>query len=129
MSKHKTIPKKIRLELHNRYNQKCAYCGCELAYKDMQIDHINSVYVNNDLHNNMTEEEMYSVSNLMPSCRQCNFYKSTMSIDDFRTRLTTTLMDNLKKNFNYKMALKYGMVTEDIQPIRFYFEVLKSTLN
>lgn len=25
-------------------NHRCAYCGCELAYNDMQVDHIESVY-------------------------------------------------------------------------------------
>ena len=43
MSKHKTIPKKIRLELYEKYNNKCAYCGCDLEYKDMQVDHVKSV--------------------------------------------------------------------------------------
>ena len=45
MSKHKAIPKK-RIALYNRYNQRCAYCGCNLEYKDMQVDHIKSVYSN-----------------------------------------------------------------------------------
>ena len=84
MSKHKPIPKQIRLALYEKYNHKCAYCGCELEYKDMQIDHIKSVYVNTDLQQTMTDEEMYSIDNLLPSCRQCNFYKSTTSLEDFK---------------------------------------------
>ena len=35
----KTIPKKIRQIVYDKYNGHCAYCGCELEYKDMQIDH------------------------------------------------------------------------------------------
>ena len=76
MSKHKPIPKRMRLLLYEKYNHKCAYCGCNLEYKDMQVDHIKSVYANTDFKQVMTEEEMYSVDNLLPSCRQCNFYKS-----------------------------------------------------
>ena len=49
MSKHKAIPKKTRIMLYDRYNHKCAYCGCDMEYKDMQVDHIKSVYANADI--------------------------------------------------------------------------------
>ena len=122
MSKHKPIPKKIRLALYDKYNHKCAYCGCDLEYKDMQVDHVESIYANTDCKQNMTEEEVYSESNLLPACRQCNFYKSTMTIEKFRESLETIMMDNLRKNFNYRLALKYGMVEENKIDIKFYFE-------
>lgn len=48
MSKHKAIPKKTRIALYDRYNHRCAYCGCDLEYKDMQVDHIKSIYANTD---------------------------------------------------------------------------------
>lgn len=122
MSKHKPIPKQTRIKLYNKYNHRCAYCGCKLEYKDMQIDHIKSVYANTDFSQKMTEEEMYDISNLLPSCRQCNFYKSSMDLEDFRERLKTTLWSNLKNNFNYKLALKYGLIKEYDIPIVFYYE-------
>lgn len=81
MSKHKPIPKKMRLSLYEKYNHKCAYCGCDLEYKDMQVDHIKSVYANTDFKQVMAEEEMYAVDNLLPTCRQCNFYKSSMDLE------------------------------------------------
>ena len=124
MSKHKPIPKKIRLSLYEKYNHKCAYCGCNLEYKDMQVDHIKSVYANMDFKQVMTEEEMYSADNLLPTCRQCNFYKSSMDLETFRRRLTTTLMENLQKTFQYRLALKYGLITENPKDIVFYFETL-----
>lgn len=34
----KAISKNIRELVFNKYNKHCAYCGCELEYKDMQID-------------------------------------------------------------------------------------------
>lgn len=122
MSKHKPIPKKMRLSLYEKYNHKCAYCGCDLEYKDMQIDHIKSFYTNTDIKQTMTEEEMYSEENMMPTCRQCNFYKSTMDLETFRQRLSGTLMSNLQKTFQYRLALKYGLIKEHIRPVTFYFE-------
>lgn len=59
MSKHKSIPTATRKKLYEKYNHRCAYCGCELEYKDMQIDHVESVYRNNDIAQTMSEKEMY----------------------------------------------------------------------
>lgn len=123
MSKHKAIPKKKRLELYEKYNHRCAYCGCELEYKDMQVDHIKSVYVNTDLTTNMTEKEMYSDRNLLPACRQCNLYKSTMTLDQFRERLQTTLIENITKSFQWRLAEKYGLVQYTPREIKFYYEM------
>lgn len=122
MSKHKSIPKKDRLKIYEKYNGHCAYCGCELNYKDMQVDHIKSVYVNMDYENNMSDDEMYCLDNYMPSCRQCNFYKSTFDLETFRDRLINVMIKNLQKNFNYRLALKYGLIMENIKPVKFYFE-------
>lgn len=122
MSAHKKIPKKIRLLVYEKCNHRCAYCGCELEYKDMQVDHVKSVYPNTDLRQNMTDEEMYSEKNFLPACRQCNFYKSSMRLEEFRHRLTTTMIENLRKNFNYRLALKYDLIEEHIEPVQFYFE-------
>ena len=124
MSKHKAIPKKTRLKSYDKYNHRCAYCGCDLEYKDMQVDHVKSVYTNFDLRETMTEKEMYDEENFMPTCRQCNFYKSTMTVEDFRKRLQTTMMNNLRKNFGYRLAVKYGLVEEKTKNIVFYFETL-----
>lgn len=124
MSKHKAIPKKTRIALYEKYNHRCAYCGCSLEYKDMQVDHIQSVYVHTDAHHNMTEEEMYSEENLLPACRQCNFYKSTMSLEDFRKRIRIAMWSNLRKDFGYRLALKYGLIEEKPKDIVFYFETL-----
>lgn len=87
MSKHKAIPKRTRMKLHEKYNSRCAYCGCLLEYKDMQIDHKKSVYVNSDIRQLMSDKELYAEDNLLPTCRQCNFYKSSMDIEKFRERL------------------------------------------
>ena len=35
MSKRKAIPKKVRQSVYLMYNGHCAYCGIEIAYKDM----------------------------------------------------------------------------------------------
>ena len=39
----KRFTKKEREEVYIKYNGHCAYCGCELDIKNMQIDHVTSV--------------------------------------------------------------------------------------
>lgn len=129
MSEHKAIPKRVRLEVYEKCNHRCAYCGCELEYKDMQVDHIKSIYSNMDYKQTMTEQEMYSIENLLPACRQCNFYKSVFTLEVFRERLQTTMIKNLRKNLGYRLAVKYGLVEEKIKPIIFYFEKLRRRKN
>ena len=114
----KSISKSTRKIVYQKYNGRCAYCGCELEYKDMQVDHIVPVYHITPLNWSELGNEIY---NLMPACRMCNFYKSTYSIDEFRERLQT-LTDRLEKIFIYRLAKKYGIVEERKKPIQFYFE-------
>lgn len=122
MSKHKAISKKVRIALYEKYNHRCAYCGCEMEYKDMQVDHIESVYCNNDIAQTMSEEEMYNENNLLPTCRQCNFYKSTFTVEQFRQRLKEVMMPNLQKDFRYRLAVKYRLIEETGKNVKFYFE-------
>ena len=96
------------------------------ANKDMQIDHVESVYRNNDIAQTMSEKEMYDESNLLPACRQCNFYKSTFTIDQFKQRLKNVMMPNLQKDFRYRLAAKYGLIEETDKSIIFYYETLRS---
>lgn len=109
----KAIPKKVRQQVYEMYDGHCAYCGCKLEYKNMQVDHVTAVYGHGG-------EDC--LENYKPACRQCNFYKSTLSIEKFRVRLTKELMSNLQKTFQYKLALKYGLIEENIAPVEFYFE-------
>lgn len=108
----KPIPKSIRKAVYEKYDRHCAYCGCELEYKDMQVDHIESLYAHNGEND---------ISNYNPACRMCNFYKSTMSIEDFRKQLGK-LTGRLEKQFIYRLAKKYGLIKEINKPIKFYFE-------
>ena len=115
----KRIAKKVRQTVYAKYNGHCAYCGKEMNYKDMQVDHIKSVYraeINGETADN-------TLDNYMPSCRACNFYKSTSTIEEFRKKVST-LHDRLEKQFIYRLAKSYGMVVE--KPMtKFYFETVK----
>ena len=57
------------------------------------------------------------------------YQDDTMSPDEADERLTEIMMKNLREDFKYKMAIKYGLVTENIKPIKFYFEQLEEENN
>jgi len=114
----KSIHKNIRQQVYDKYNGHCAYCGCELEMKDMQVDHIDSVY----RAGYYGKEADNTIQNYMPSCRACNFYKGTFTLEKFRENIEHSLIKKLHKDFNYKMLIKYGMIHEDIKPVKFYFE-------
>ena len=117
----KTITKKMRQLVYEKYGGRCAYCGCELDIKDMQVDHIESVY-HAELQGQQVDE---SLDNYNPACRACNFYKSTTTLENFRSNIQNMLIRKLRRDFNYKMLVKYGMIKEDFKPVRFYFEEAK----
>ncbi|WP_338630709.1 HNH endonuclease signature motif containing protein [Clostridium baratii] len=114
--KRKSISKKTRIKVYEMYNGHCAYCGCELEYKDMQVDHVESLY----WHDGKDE-----ISNYKPACRMCNFYKSTMTLEDFREQLYK-INGRLEKVFLYRLGKKYGLIKEVDRKIEFYFEIYES---
>lgn len=109
--RHKPIPKAIRQRVYKKYNGHCAYCGKAIAYKDMQVDHIQARYIGGK----------DNLENYNPACRPCNFYKSTMTIDQFRDELKK-VQGRLRKVFIYRLAVAYGLVEEKDLNVQFYFE-------
>lgn len=115
------LNKKLRQEVYDKYNGHCAYCGCEIEYKDMQVDHIIPKYRNNEKWH-QGEIGSDDISNLNPSCRMCNYYKRMCSIDRFRENLKDTLIRNVQRPFDFRLAERYGMVKIEAWDGKFYFE-------
>ncbi len=114
------------------YNGSCGYCGDKIDIKDMQADHIipqrnfiwhikNNMWVPEFLRH-LTEFDCDHIDNAMPSCRVCNKRKDTYHLQLFREELEMQVERAAKTSANYRMALKYGQITESKHPIVFYFE-------
>lgn len=121
MSDRKKLSRAKRKTVYGKYGGRCAYCGCQIIYKDMQIDHIEPIYKYETAYQTGNADWLDDVKNLLPSCRMCNFYKSTMTIEQFRDRLQT-VHDRLEKTFIYRLAKKYGLIVEKHEKITFLFE-------
>lgn len=62
------------------------------------------------------------IENLMPSCKSCNSSKHDWTVDEWRRELDMRL-ERLKNNSSeYRTALRFKMITENNNPITFYFE-------
>ena len=72
-------------------------------------------------------DDINTIDNLMPSCRQCNYYKEGSTIEGFRKKLKS-LMERVKKPFIYRLAEKYNMVKESEWDGKFYFEKVKENI-
>jgi len=109
------MKKQTRIEVYNKYVGHCAYCGKELEFKDMQVDHIYPQRRYSD------KKVADQIENLNPSCRQCNHYKRAMTVEYFRLTLKT-LHGRVRKNYICKVAEDYGII--DVKPWngKFYFE-------
>lgn len=118
--KRKTIPKKIREAVYNKYDGHCAYCGKKIEYKEMQVDHL--IPVQRERFKRYSEEEIECFENYVPACRRCNHYKRAHSLEVFRKMIEEIPSKLYRDNYIYKVGLDYGLVEPHEQKIRFYFE-------
>ena len=113
-----------RQQVYRKYNGHCAYCGQEIEYRDMQVDHmfpkcLDGMYDWGGLKYKGTHIDEYD--NLMPSCRICNHYKRANNLESYRN-LMTTLHERLMKIYIVRVAVKYGIAKITPFDGMFYFE-------
>ncbi len=122
------VKKSDRVLVWNKYNQRCAYCGTKLEYKQLQVDHIDP-FLHNDSEDSAIKYGLtkgkHEIENFNPSCARCNRWKSTFTLEQFRDEIQQQLSRLRLRSSNYRMALDFGMIVEDEKPVVFYFEKLK----
>lgn len=119
------VSQKIRRQIYNKFNGLCAYCGCKITFKQMQIDHIIPVVT---FHKYQMEYDLDDIENLNPACKYCNSDKSAFTIEDWRQ----FLKNRFEKRFErlYKSKTK-GIIFEKLANVvpewdgLFYFERIK----
>jgi hypothetical protein len=121
--KRKTIPKKVREAVYQKYDGHCAYCGKELEPKGWQLDHL--IPVQRERFKKYSEEEIECFENYVPSCRRCNHYKRAHSLEVFRKYIEEIPAKLYRDNYIYKVGLDYGLVEVHEHKVKFYFEWLE----
>jgi len=122
---------KKRKVIFDMFNGKCAYCGCDLPEKGFHIDHIKPIdrqsYYNIHqrkwvLTGKLGRPENDNVDNMFPSCPSCNINKRDMTLEQFRKSIEHFMISLNRDSTQYKIAKRYGLLTETIKPVIFYFE-------
>lgn len=113
-----SINKAKREAVYRKYDGRCAYCGREIAYKNMQVDHFIPKHA-------YSEHGSDDITNLMPSCRMCNHYKRATPLDLWRTFIEEIPGKLSNTSYIYKVGVAYGLIEEHEHPVTFYFEEVK----
>jgi len=114
------MKKKLREAIWIKYDKHCAYCGKELEYSKMQVDHYFPKR-NPMLAITYGVADVNAIENLMPSCRRCNHYKRGLLPDSFRKRMAS-LHERIVDIYIIKVAIDYGLVKITPFDNKFYFE-------
>lgn len=104
--------KEERMKVYQKCNGNCAYCGCEIEYKDMQVDHVKPLRIGG----------VDEISNMLPVCRSCNHYKATLDVEGFRKYPAGIHKRLLRDSVAYQVAERFGVVKHISDEITFYFE-------
>jgi 5-methylcytosine-specific restriction endonuclease McrA len=114
------MKKSDRTLVWNKYHQRCAYCGKHLEYHELQVDHLIP-----RLGGRRPSTEIFE--NWMPSCRRCNHYKRSHSLEHFR-KLLQSLDNRINDHYINKVAIDYGIIREVVPwDGVFYFEKYMDT--
>ena len=102
----------MRDKILTKFNERCAYCGCQITLKSMQIDHIKPKHLGGS-----NDED-----NLNPACRRCNKWKATYSIEEFREEIQKQPERLKRDSAGYRLALDFHILREVAPSPSFYFE-------
>jgi 5-methylcytosine-specific restriction endonuclease McrA len=118
--------------IFNKYNGKCAYCGCELT-KGWHADHIEPI-VRDFIYNRNKQRfktngicrnpEKENLQNYNPSCPSCNIQKNSYTLEQFRENIKQFVNSLNQYSTQYKFAKKYGLVSETDIEVKFHFETV-----
>ena len=110
--KRRRLSRPEREKVYQKCLGHCAYCGCALDYKDMQIDHVKPLRVGG------SDE----ISNMLPTCRSCNHYKATFDLEQFREYVHQIPKRLKRDSIPFQVGFRFGVVSCQTEPVKFYFE-------
>lgn len=127
------ISKKDRGIVFNKYGGKCAYCGCELQ-KGWHVDEVQPVrrnykdeWVNGKWVRKFVSyehPERMCIENQNPACASCNINKHSDTLENFRKAIKGYMNYLNEISTQFKIAKRYGLITENDIEVKFYFETL-----
>ncbi|HBG71442.1 MAG: hypothetical protein A2W93_14415 [Bacteroidetes bacterium GWF2_43_63] len=124
------MTKKERQQVFEKYDGKCAYCGCDLA-NGWHADHINPVIRDSKWNREKgrfeqtgtcRKPENETPENYNPACASCNIQKNSFTVEQFRSNIKQFVASLNRDSTQYKFAKRYGLIIESDKDVVFYFE-------
>ena len=115
MEKRRKLSKTERLQVYDKCNHRCAYCGRDIEYKDMQVDHAKPLRIGG-------ADEL---SNMLPACRSCNHYKATLDVEGFRKYIEGIPSRLDRDSIPFTVGKRFGVVEDNRKKVAFWFEELR----
>lgn len=78
----------------------------------MQVDHVIP----------LRKGGVDALENMLPACRSCNHYKSTLTLEQFRRAVERMPEVLMRDSVTYKNVVRFGMVKPTPRGVVFYFE-------
>jgi 5-methylcytosine-specific restriction endonuclease McrA len=100
----------------------CWYCGCKLDDK-WDVDHFFPIF--RETFKGVTTvryPNLDVIGNKVPSCKPCNNWKKTFTIEEFRTEIAMLPSRLYRDSSGFRMAIRLGMIERTEKPVVFWFE-------
>lgn len=134
------MKKADRQKVFDKYEGRCAYCGCELV-KGWHVDEIDPVrrtwkYLRDETGRRIWDEEKQDwakeffmihpdrlcIENQNPACASCNINKHSGDLEEFRNLVSGFINSLNTYSVQYKIAKRYELIEETKKEVVFYFE-------
>lgn len=122
--KRRKLTKAERKTVYDKCAGHCAYCGREIFPREMQVDHVipmelYEAYAANGI-------DLDSINNMLPACRSCNNYKSSLTLEKFRAAIEKWTAVLERDSVTYRNAVRFRMVEPNPHKVIFYFEKMEA---
>ena len=118
----KQIKPSDRLKVFNKFNGRCAYCGCFLNQKNFHVDHIQAKFRKTEQSRLSVIKGKDHIDNYNPACISCNCSKSTLTLEQWRLQIQKKQKQLFRDSSTYRMLLRFNLVIEKESVVKFYFE-------
>lgn len=112
--KRKRVSKEERLNIYNKHNGRCGYCGEKIDIKDMQVDHIAPLKSYEEGDNMIFIRDDFYVDNILESEIEEGYLRLLLTNDTIYGKITNELLLSREsvENLIVQLIQEYPNITQ-----------------